>query len=291
MLRWLVVASICLLASFSGQAMGAGNSSSAGLAKYRLYTPAIWHAVNTLPQQQCGVVQVIQIFVPKQHQQLLLAELSAWHRHPLAAHMNCFIIETFDVEQLSCEHQGTRGRADCHLTGRKQNKGVREIIFVPSHYGIAFNDTQRVVLPVSASLELFAHEVAHWLGFADEYAMPQELAEAFCSGRYDHASLNVVVTEQTIMSESELIALWRRLPWRHAVESWQYLGSKQADGSWKLGSTTAHAASHHVGLFAAQTCEATSHYAWRPVNRFTPMQYFDVAEWPTVYLEMLQRAN
>lgn len=290
MLRWLVLPSICLLASLSGQASSAEAAFSGG-AKTRFYAPPIWHTTITLPRQQCGVVQATQVFLPKQYQQQLLAKLSAWHRHPLAAYMNCFNVDAFDVEQLSCVHQGSRGRADCHLTGRKQVTGIREVIFVPSHYGIAFNDSQRVVLPVSASLALFAHEVAHWLGFADEYAMPLELAEPFCSGRYDHASLNVVVTEKNIMTESELIALWRRLPWRHAVENWRYLASKQADGNWKLGSANVNGARYQVGLFAAKTCEATSHYAWRPVNRFTPMQYFDVTEWPAVYLEMLERAH
>lgn len=269
-----------------------GNSLGLGqAANYpQTFIAEAWSPLSAeLPQQQCGVLQATLIVLPQQGQQQPLTMLQRWHQHPLAPFLNCFSLATYSLEQLACTQQGERGRAHCQLPQLRSESHFREIIFVPEQMGIAFNDSQRVVLPVSASMGLFAHEIAHWLGFADEYPMTKELAQNFCTGRYSHASLNIVVTNTDVVSEAELMALWQRLPWRHAVSNWRDLATPTVNGRWRLGTVSALQESPPVGLYPAQTCDATNSFAWRPVNKFTPMQYHDVTTWPEVYLELVQR--
>ncbi|MBR9908184.1 MAG: hypothetical protein GYB30_09050 [Gammaproteobacteria bacterium] len=269
-----------------GSSLGLGHAANYPNA---LIADALSPLGAKLPQQQCGVLQATHIVLPQQSQQQPLTMLQGWHQHPLAPFLNCFSLATYSLEQLACSQQGERGRAHCQLPQKRGEPATREIIFVPDQMGIAFNNSQRVVLPVSASMGLFAHEIAHWLGFADEYPMAKELAQNFCTGRYSHASLNIVVTNTEVVSEAELIALWQRLPWRHAVGNWRDLATPTANGYWRLGTVNAEQAEPPVGLYRAQTCDATSSFAWRPVNKFTPMQYYDVTTWPQIYLELVQR--
>lgn len=161
----------------------------------------------------------------------------------------------------------------------------------PSARGhINFAPTQRayakansIQLPSDASVHLLAHELAHLAGLADEYAMREPLAQNFCEGRYNHPSLNVVVTSDRFMSANELQELWQQLPWRAQVTDWRQLGQPTEQG-WKLGSNS----QHQFGLFAVDTCKQVGLFAWKPVAQTTAMQHFDVPVWPPLYLELMQ---
>ena len=286
MRTWLAFALRLLLLHelFAGSA-SAATWPVAGL----LQTPTSLFATPlAIANQQCGVVRATHIYLPQQQVAAPLAMLTQWHRHSLAPYLNCFTVNTYSLQALHCEQHGERGRAHCQVDGMRTTDS-QAIIFVPIDQGIAFNDSRRIVLPVDASLGLFAHEVAHWLGFVDEYPMTAELAQDYCAGRYQHPSLNVVVTRKRRVSEAELIALWERLPWRFAVADWRDLATPRDNGQWQLGSEVADTAStkEQVGLFPVQTCASTQYYAWRPVHEYTPMQYHDVYQWPAVYLMLL----
>jgi len=140
---------------------------------------------------------------------------------------------------------------------------------------------QQIVVAADARVDLLAHELAHLAGLADEYAMRKPLAARYCAGRYRHPSLNVVVTEQQVLSAAELKALWQQLPWRNHVEDWRQLGQQTAAG-WQLGSRAG------VGLYPAKTCAETRYFAWKPVAETTAMQHFDIPVWPALYLELMR---
>lgn len=147
----------------------------------------------------------------------------------------------------------------------------------------AYAKANSIQLPGTASVDLLAHELAHIAGLADEYAMREPLAQKFCEGRYNHPSLNVVVTDDLYVSAEELQALWQQLPWRGRVHNWQQLGQSTEQG-WKLGS----AKHDKFGLFAVETCKYAGLYAWKPVPETTAMQHFDVPKWPQLYLDLMQ---
>lgn len=281
---------LLLLLGLFGVSANAAVWSAEDLPQAALLKPT---APLTIANQQCGVLPATQVYLPRQQAKQPLAMLEQWHQHPLASYLNCFSVETYSLQALQCEQQGERGRAHCQVDGEAAQATSYKIIFVPNDKGIAFNDSRLIVLPINASIGLFAHEVAHWLGFVDEYPMTAELAHDYCAGRYQHPSLNVVVTRKPSVSEAELIALWERLPWRFAVTDWRDLATPQDNGQWLLGSEVSKTTNQaeQVGLFPTQTCANTEYQAWRPVSGFTPMQYHDVYQWPAVYLLLLNNPS
>lgn len=168
-----------------------------------------------------------------------------------------------------------------HFGERVQPSVRGHISFTPTVR--AYAKANSIQLPSDASVHLLAHELAHIAGLADEYAMREPLAQNFCEGRYNHPSLNVVVTSDRFMSASQLQALWQQLPWRAQVTDWQQLGQPTEQG-WKLGSKS----QHQFGLFAVDTCKQVGLFAWKPVAETTAMQHFDVPVWPPLYLELMQ---
>lgn len=225
---------------------------------------------------------VIWVWLPRQDATTTKAMLQRWPEHPLAPLSGCLQYRYYsDVQHLQCRTAGERQHVRCDLPLLPRELLQRHIVFTDAPIGSA--SPQQIVLAKTAELTVFAHEIAHWLGFADEYQMAPSLASDYCHGRYQHPSLNVVVTRQQRLSAQELQQLWRRLPWREAVTDWRLLGRKEQNGSYLLGS----AKDIRVGLFPAKTCAGVNGvFSWKPVARFTAMEYHDVNYWPDIYLRV-----
>lgn len=268
------------------------TSGCAALFSIALLQPAQAELPWFAPRGQvstCSNDAAVQVWLPQQLPQRaqVLEVLSKWQAHPLHAYVPCFSLRYYhDATALACTTQGERGRQRCQPPVLPRELHQRQLIFTDALIGSA--SAQQIVLPTATSVAAFAHEVGHWLGFADEYRMSAELAQPFCHGRYRHPSLNVVTTAALEMSSAELQALWQRLPWRDQVSDWQLLGQSIGAERWRLGSTEATA----VGLFASRTCdEVPGRYSWKPVARMTAMEYHDVTIWPKAYLKLLENAG
>lgn len=230
----------------------------------------------------------VQLWLPEGDAGPVLQMLGYWSAHPLAEFLNCFSVRWYsNIEDLNCRATHGRGSQQCDLALLPRELQQRQLVFVADEsLTIASASTWQMVLPVSAGIDVLAHETGHWLGFADEYAMSANLARDYCEGDYRHPSVNVVTTSKDKLSSAELKALWQRLPWREAVDDWRQLGQPDGNGGWRLGSDETVA----VGLFPSNTCAAvTAVYSWKPVARMTAMEYHDVNVWPPVYLELLRR--
>ncbi len=240
---------------------------------------ALRRGLSVLAAQSCS--QPIAVWLPDTAAMLPAIKLfSGWQQHPLAEFTNCFQVQYYQPEEVVCASVGERQRSDCQVPQRIETTAPF-ILFTNDDAGLANITPERMLLPSRASVDLFAHELGHWLGFADEYAMSTMLAKGYCHGNYEHDSLNIVITAKDQLSQSELEALWQALPWRFAVDSWQNLGQFK-QGVWRLGSKQG------VGLYAVPTCSATEYFAWRPVPEITAMQYYDSATWPKLYLQLLR---
>lgn len=229
----------------------------------------------------------IQIWIPphEAHDHFYADLLHDWHDHPLSEFTPCLQVKRYPTLELDCAIEGSRQRQRCTLPLLPSEAGSQHIVFRGSF--IASVDPRVLMLPERADVMLMAHEIGHWLGLVDEYAMSPSIAQNFCSGRYRGNSLNVVVTEREVLSALELQKLWVELPWRDAVPSWQQLGEPLSDGRWRLGTRN----SQQVGLHSINTCAHAEGYAWRPVGFFTAMQYHDTNRWPELYLELIRRAQ
>lgn len=185
-------------------------------------------------------------------------------------------------ENLRCTTQGNRKRAYCEVDPGDE----KQVVFATD--GIASANNQTLTLTTTSSVPVIQHELGHWAGFADEYAMSKPLAKHFCAGDYQHQSLNIVVTSvQPLYSADEVRAIYQRLPWKEALASWQSIATKQGD-MWTLGS----AYSEGPGLFETDTCNAVAgKQAWRAVDVSTAMEQHDTGYWPALYYRLFRTAN
>lgn len=246
------------------------------------WSSALTPQVEALSTPVCEPSEdIVWVWAPHHAKATVNKLLIRWQEHPLAALGGCLQPRLYHHnKQLQCSAYGERQHLRCELPLLPREVMQRHIVFTDAE--IASASTTQMVLPLTANLQLMAHEMAHWFGFADEYTMSPSLAQQFCQGRYDHPSLNVVMTQAEQLTGAQLQQLWQRLPWRHAVADWRDLGQQQDNGLWDLGSSADLA----VGLFASQTCAAVDGvYSWKPVAKMTAMEYHDVNYWPAVYLE------
>lgn len=203
---------------------------------------------------------------------------------PLPSRQWCFEWRT--EPQLSCQLVDGTLRAECgqQHPDAANNAARQQRVIMLAEQGKASSSQTRITLTTSSQREVVAHELGHWLGLADEYAMAQPLAEAFCRGGYNFDPLNIVLTDQQTMTAGELKALWQRLPWRDAISDWRSLGKPLTNNRWQLGSSKQHAA----GLYPAATCATVSGvYAWKPVPEQTAMERHQSGHWPPLYLKLI----
>ena len=183
-------------------------------------------------------------------------------------------------EELSCSIGDERGRASC-----RSDKGHDRTVILADK-GIASADSRTLTLTPDSSEKVIQHELGHWLGFADEYAMSESLARKFCNGHYEHESLNIIVSGHAQYYSSDQIRdIYDNLPWKSEIPSWKEIAQQDGD-KWRLGSSE----SRDIGLFKADTCNAISDkQAWRPVNVRTAMEQHNTGLWPELYLKLLRK--
>lgn len=188
----------------------------------------------------------------------------------------CF---TWQVDrQLRCQRADASLRISCSTSVTR-----RSIVLADS--GTASAHAEQIILGNGSSAAVLAHEIGHWLGLADEYAMAAPLAERFCRGEYDFEPLNIVVTQQRQLSGAALRDLWQQLPWRAAVDDWRQLAQPLPNGRWQLGSSN-----QAIGLYPAATCNHVDGYmAWKPVKEVTAMERHQQAHWPALYLTLVNQ--
>lgn len=158
-----------------------------------------------------------------------------------------------------------------------------------SERGVASVSDERLLLTEDSNGLVFAHELGHLLGLADEYPLKPKVAESVCTLEQNGRFLNVIFTNKRLMTSAELKRLWQELAWHEEVQSWQQLGQQQADGRWRLGSDRLNTA---VGLFPTATCDAVAGIdAWKPVAATTAMERHQTDYWPAVYRRLIYKAN
>lgn len=202
--------------------------------------------------------------------------LSAVESSPFDSEDWCISL-TLD-QSLSCVTSTERNRADCNF----DTLFDKQVVLADK--GIASANNRTLILTSDSSEEVIQHELGHWMGFADEYEMSELLARAFCDGRYEHKSLNIIVTEQEQRyTEAQVQDIYQRLPWKSELSSWQEIANREGE-HWHLGSSE----NATIGLFKADTCNAIDNkQAWRPVNVSTAMEQHDTGLWPALYLKLL----
>ncbi|MGM0481264.1 MAG: hypothetical protein ACQEQZ_04975 [Pseudomonadota bacterium] len=183
--------------------------------------------------------------------------------------------------KLDCDLDNENQRAECvNQPPIAAAEKPQQPTVILAQRGKASTSANHITLTRDSDARVLIHELGHWWGFADEYAMAPPLAENFCYGRYNFDAYNVVLTQSDQMTGRQLKTLWQSLPWASAVADWRALGKRGDDGLWQLGSSP----EQPVGLFPAATCEHVPGVtAWKPVSAVTAMERHQSQYWPPLY--------
>ena len=158
-------------------------------------------------------------------------------------------------ESLSCsENWAGQRRLGCNLSEIALQKQQQALDFthlvVVAEKGKANVNNGVMYLDLADSYSVFVHELAHFVGFIDEYPVSEALAEQFCHPWLDAPNLIYVPEEQ----EPDL-------------SKWLKLG-------------------HSIQLTPARTCNNASGAVYKPASVLTFMEYHDQQQIPALYLEM-----
>jgi len=161
-------------------------------------------------------------------------------------------------EALSCsENWNGQRRLGCNLSEIALRKQAEPLDFshlvVVAEKGKANVNNGVMYLDLADSYSVFVHELAHFVGFVDEYPVSDGLAEQFCHPWLEAPNLIYVPEEQ----EPDL-------------SQWLKLG-------------------YSVQLTPARTCNNASGSVYKPASVLTFMEYHDQQKIPALYLALWQQ--
>jgi hypothetical protein len=132
--------------------------------------------------------------------------------------------------------------------------------------------------------DVFFHELAHLLGFIDEYPLPKNHFRCLAvqDSMFSH---NIAVLPRFYKGSRETVReeILRKLPWARYISRSTKLVTKTAEG-WEIG--TKINGKGIVGAFIAESCDGISFVSIKPLKQRTAMRYFE-EEFPAFYLKML----
>lgn len=159
---------------------------------------------------------------------------------------------------LHCDEnwQG-KGRLGCDLAPlagvAKSKKFTHSVILARS--GKANVNNGVMYLDVGDTYSVFAHELAHFVGFVDEYPLTTGLAKEYCARK---SAPNLVFNGSITYAPQENIEIW---------ESFEY----------------------PISLYPARTCNNVGEQSYKPSRRTTFMENHDAKYIPPLYLNIWRR--
>ncbi len=156
------------------------------------------------------------------------------------------------------------------------------------HLGMLYFDAQD-------SVDVFAHEISHLLGFVDEYALTPE--HNICQQvQKEVFSQNISVLSNRYQGNRKAVRVdvLRQLAWAKYIKDstpiLQAVSENTGEKIWQLGTPEEFA--HEVGVFYAKSCDKSlnssknNFSAFKGVSQRTKLQYFALS-FPQVYKKLL----
>lgn len=122
---------------------------------------------------------------------------------------------------------------------------------------------------------VFVHELAHFAGFVDEYALPERLANYHCTR---NEAPNLLLKGDTEDMTQPYIPIQRADNWKRALEAHNQLQLLEND----------RPVLHHIAR--SNTCKNTDFKSFKPSNQLTFLEYHDVPNIPKVYRTLWRQA-
>ena len=215
--------------------------------------------------------------------------LAQFQKHPLAEFF-CFAIPKYQpLAQLNCQHGNEQAILCDESYWGKQAESIdsRYIgVLLPKgganvHLGIVYLDHEDNVL-------VLAHELAHLLGFVDEYPLAKN-HQACQQVPLKPFANNVAVLVDKYQGAPAVLRekILESLPWAKQIKSTTPIIQSSGSG-WILGTPKSH--QEEVGVFKSDTCELSTITAYKPLYNRTIMQSFE-AKFPATYQAIFKTSS
>lgn len=157
----------------------------------------------------------------------------------------------------------------------------------------AYRQGQFIFMPGQLNTQVMGHELAHWLGFEDEYALNLEKANQRCAltdtqyGKQLGLNLIVIKADYYFNQKTELLNwMEKHVPWYDFIQDLEPWISKE-----KLGFTiNFNNLGQGVGFYQTQTCEQLDLISLKPINNNTFMQNHEYYI-PNLYKKMIYHSG
>lgn len=194
------------------------------------------------------------------------------------------------ITALDCNisNDNTDSAIECNESIWSQNEITDTrylIVLVPQgganvHNGIMY-------LASDDGFDVFVHELTHFLGFIDEYALAKEHGACLENQKVPW-SHNIATLPSFYRGEHGAVRaqVLAQIPWREHIKDTTPILTKTLQG-WALG--TANSYKHEVGVFKSDTCNKGDVQAFKPVSVRTKLTYNEVI-FPKEYLDFMVRS-
>jgi tetratricopeptide (TPR) repeat protein len=211
----------------------------------------------------------------------------------------CFTQVSYVAEKkLACSHDDNEAiRCNASYWGGKSKKKALQVlatrylaVLLPE--GGANVNLGIMYLDRHDNLDVFSHELAHLLGFIDEYPLPK--SHQRCDDNQDEQfayNISVLMPQYQGTQKELRKSILKQLSWAKFILPTTPILTRPvlASGakSWQLGTPEKYSA--QVGVFPAKTCFNQKTTAFKALKRVTQLEYFS-APFPDVYLHMFQKS-
>lgn len=147
------------------------------------------------------------------------------------------------------------------------------------HEGKAYVQDGLMFLDEADTYSVFVHELAHFVGFVDEYAVSSELASQYCN---ETDAPNLIVNENENFYEDDTFQMWQR--YHNRITQLKVAGMDSVG----LSDSSQTALQSGLKVSQSRTCASLNKMSYKPSNKLTFMQYHDTNHIPPIYLMMWQ---
>lgn len=212
---------------------------------------------------------------------------------PLRAYICFSSVKYISKKDLACQHSNSEAiRCDEALRkvqfySNTKHENTPRFLTILVEKGGANVNSGILYLDSKDTDEVFFHEIAHLLGFIDEYPLSKNHQRCL-SAQSEMFAHNIAVlprlyqgTQQQVRNE-----ILAQLPWRKYIKPSTKIMTKTNNG-WLLGTNALNNKNQAVGVYFSETCSEMNFVSVKPLKQRTALRYFEEV-FPPLYLELLK---
>lgn len=180
--------------------------------------------------------------------------------------------------ELSCTLADHRNTCDLsQIADRPFSPDYTHLVFFLNE-GKGYVQNGAMYLDEADTYSVFVHELAHFVGFVDEYAVSSDLASQYCN---ETNAPNLLISTDEDFYDDETFQMWQR--YHKAL-----IGPSVAETSNVNIGDVKNPLQSTLKVSRSRTCASLDKTSYKPSSKLTFMQYHDTNHIPAIYLMMWQ---